>query len=296
MSRTLDNKDFETSKRKNFTACLVFSTGECFFGLGFGNEGVTVAEICFNTSMTGYQEILTDLSYAGQIVNFTFPHIGNTGTNVYDNEASSAVALGMICRNIPTKESNWQSDKSFQMWLQNNKIIGIANIDTRRIIRAIRLNGSQAVALAHSQSADLDIKKLQELASHAKDLNGVELSAGVTCLKSYFWNNKNTTTSDKRDGQSKNDSKYRIVAIDYGAKKTIFDKLSKEDHEVLVVPASTSFEEIISLGPAGIFLSNGPGDPLATFDIFGETIVKLVTQSKVPIFGICLGHQLLGLA
>ena len=296
MSRTQRDKNSEISSEINYTACLAFSTGECFFGLGFGSEGVKVGEICFNTSMTGYQEILTDLSYAGQIVNFTFPPIGNTGTNLFDSESKEPVALGMVCRNLPTEESSWRSDCSFQIWLENNGIIGIGQIDTRRITRLLRLSGAQSVAIMYSKSGQIDVKKLQKIAKESKSLIGVDLSMEVTCLESYSWNEQKISRPNTKIKMLNTSVNNRIVAIDYGAKQAIFNQLTSMDHEVLIVPADTPFADIIKLNPSGIFLSNGPGDPLATFHNFGKTIVDLVEKTKLPIFGICLGHQLLGLA
>ena len=296
MNRTPSENNSDISHDRNYTACLTFSTGECFFGLGFGSEGLKVGELCFNTSMTGYQEILTDLSYAGQIVNFTFPHIGNTGTNVFDNESEEPVALGMVCRNLPTEESSWRSDYSFPKWLEKNGIIGIGQIDTRRITRLLRLNGAQSVAIAYSKSGQIDIKKLQKIAKESKSLMGVDLSMEVTCLESYIWNKQKISKPNTKIKLLKKSFNNRIIAIDYGAKQTIFNHLASMEHEVLIVPADTPFTDIIKLNPSGIFLSNGPGDPLATFHNYGKTIVDLVKKSKLPIFGICLGHQLLGLA
>ena len=297
MSRAPSNNNSEISSKRNYTACLAFSTGECFFGYGFGSEGLKVGELCFNTSMTGYQEILTDLSYAGQIVNFTFPHIGNTGTNVFDSESKEPAALGMVCRNLPTKDSSWRSDCNFSEWLAKNGIIGIGQIDTRRVTRLLRLSGAQSVAISYSKSGQIDIKKLKRIAKEAKSLIGVDLSMNVTCLESYAWNEQkiskpNTTKSELL----KTSVNGRIIAVDYGAKQAIFRQLASMNHEVLIVPADTPFADIIKLNPNGVFLSNGPGDPLATFHNCGKTIIDLVTKSKLPIFGICLGHQLLGLA
>ena len=289
-------KNPEITHKINYTACLVFETGERFFGFGFGTEGIKFGEICFNTSMTGYQEILTDLSYAGQIINFTFPHIGNTGTNVQDNESKAAVALGMICRNLPTEESSWRSDNNFQNWLRQNKMIGIGNIDTRKVTRLIRSSGAQTVAICYSKLGYLDTKKLQNQSKKTKGLKGMELTADVTCLERYSWKNKKIFQSGLISSRSRRIFKSKIIAIDYGAKQAIFDRLSSETREVIIVPAETSFSEVMKLEPDGIFLSNGPGDPTATFKLFGHTIVAFLNRSKVPIFGICLGHQLLGLA
>ena len=296
MSRTPRDNDSEKSFKRYYTACLAFSTGECFFGLGFGSEGIKVGELCFNTSMTGYQEILTDLSYAGQIVNFTFPHIGNTGTNVFDSESKEPVVLGMVCRNLPTEESSWRSDCSFPKWLEKNGIIGIGQIDTRRITRLLRLSGAQSVAISYSKSGQIDIKKLQKIAKEAKSLIGLDPSMEVNCLENYSWNQHKESRPNTKTKLLKTAVNNKIIAIDYGAKEAIFNQLASMDHEVIIVPADTTFEDITKLNPSGIFLSNGPGDPLATFHNYGKTIVNLVAKSKLPIFGICLGHQLLGLA
>ena len=179
------------SKQDFYTGCIAFSDGQCIWGKGFGSEGTQVAEICFNTSMTGYQEILTDLSYSGQIINFTFPHIGNTGTNIYDNESDTVVALGMISRNIPTQESNWQADKSFNSWLKKNNVIGIGNVDTRKITRLIRSDGVQSVAISHSKSGFINSDELKKLAKSAAGLKGKELTADVTCAERVLWKKRN---------------------------------------------------------------------------------------------------------
>lgn len=302
MNNSLKLKNTEILDKKKLTACIAFSSGECLFGMGFGHEGTKVAELCFNTAMTGYQEILTDLSYAGQIVNFTFPYIGNTGTNTFDNESSSAVVKGMISRNLPTQGSSWRSENSFQAWLKKNKITGIAGVDTRKITRLIRANGAQIVAICFSKLGSIDVIKLQQLARAGASLKGMELTASVTCEANHTWTKNKTWTNDhilQFDSKKNSPNKSRlqkIVAIDYGAKHTIFDQLTNWKHQVFIVPANYSFEKIMELEPDGIFLSNGPGDPNATFEIFGKSIIKLIKKTKVPIFGICLGHQLLGIA
>ncbi len=288
-------KNQDNFKKKKFTACIVFPDGQILWGRGFGNEGTRVAELCFNTSMTGYQEILTDLSYAGQIINFTFPHIGNTGTNTEDNESNSAAALGMITRTVPTKASHWKADKNFDDWLKENQIVGIGNIDTRKITRLIRMSGVKVVAICHSQNGDINTKKLKNLLKSAKGLKGKELTAGVTCSECFTWENKKIMPAKQQQQKSK-EKKLKIVAIDFGAKRAIFNQLSHSTREVEVIPAYSSFETIIKLKADGIFLSNGPGDPQATFNLFGNVIKKLLLETKIPIFGICLGHQILGIA
>ena len=283
--------EFFTKNSK--TGCIVFPSGHYIWGEGFGSQGITVAEICFNTSMTGYQEILTDLSYTGQIVNFTFPHIGNTGTNLEDNESNSAVALGMLARHPPTNPSHWKAKFSFDAWLKKNKVIGLGNIDTRRVTRLIRSNGAQVVAICHSKSF-IDIDHLRKLVHDSAGLKGKELTASVTCSKSFIVE-KTRGRIQSKDKQTLRE-KVTIVAIDFGAKKALFDRLKGPNRKLIVVPAYSSFAEIIKTQPDGIFLSNGPGDPKATFDSFGKVIVKLLKQTEIPIFGICLGHQILGLA
>ena len=290
-----DKNDENDEKIQGCTACVVFPDGHCVWGNGFGNEGIHVAEICFNTSMTGYQEIMTDLSYAGQIVNFTFPHIGNTGTNKKDNESNSTVALGMLTRNMPTMTSHWQSDDTLENWLKKNKIIGIGNIDTRKITRIIRSNGAKQVAICHSKSGNFDVNKLKNLAKNSIGLEGRELTASVTCKKKFVWTNTSKYQTNKTN-KKKDEQKVKIIAIDFGAKWSIFDRLTNSNQSVQVMPANSSFDSILELKPDGIFLSNGPGDPFATFNIFGETILNLLKETDLPIFGICLGHQILGLA
>ena len=289
-------KNSEIIETKNYTGCIVFPDGNCLWGEGFGTEGTRVAELCFNTSMTGYQEILTDLSYAGQIVNFTFPHVGNTGTNNHDNESNNAAALGMITRNMPTKSSHWQANSNLSDWLKKNKITGIGNIDTRRITRFIRANGAKSVAICFASSGNIDVANLRVLAKQALGLEGKELTADVTCLKSFAWQGRKERLSNSFKESSVYPSKTKIVAIDFGAKWAIFDRLKHSNREIQVVPANSSFEHIIKLKPDGIFLSNGPGDPLATFNVCGKVIEKILDETDLPIFGICLGHQILGLA
>ncbi len=286
----------EDSKDKSQTACLVFPNGQVLWGTGFGYQGIQVAELCFNTAMTGYQEILTDLSYAGQIINFTFPHIGNTGTNQYDSESTKPAAIGMITRNMPTEPSHWQAKNNLDAWLEKNKIIGIGNVDTRKITRLVRSCGAQGVLIHHSKSEKPDITQLKNLAKGAVGLEGKELTRDVTSSNSYSWKQEKKLKFITQKNILKSTKKIKIAAIDFGAKTSIFKCLTNLNAKVEVVPAHSSFDQITSLNPDGIFLSNGPGDPLATFKLFGKLISKLLNDSDLPIFGICLGHQLLGLA
>ena len=290
------DKNKDHLKPKIYTACIVFPDGRHLWGAGFGAEGIQVAELCFNTSMTGYQEILTDLSYAGQIINFTFPHIGNTGINAEDNESNSAAAQGMITRNVPTTPSHWKADSNLEVWLRENRIIGIGNIDTRKITRFIRQNGAKNIAICHSSSGNINLERLKELAKNAESIEGKELTAGVTCLRSFTWQKTKKIPIEDQHRINTNSQKIKIVAIDYGAKTAIFNQMSQLNRLIEVVPAHSSFETITNLKPDGIFLSNGPGDPKATFNLFGSVVRKLLLETKLPIFGICLGHQILGIA
>ena len=292
----LDN-DKKSTSLNAYTGCVAFPDGQVFYGPGYGAEGINVAELCFNTSMTGYQEILTDLSYAGQIINFTFPHIGNTGTNIEDNESKMPVALGMISRNMPTNHSSWRSEEDFRVWLKNKSIIGVSGLDTRRITRIIRSKGAQNVAICHLKNKKINAKALVSLAKNAKGLLNTELTESVTCPESYKWYKNVPGFGIADHGTSKKKHyKYRVVAIDYGAKDNIFNCLTKLGCEIIIVPARASYDSILDLKPDGIFLSNGPGDPMATYKLSGNVISSILTKTNLPIFGICLGHQILGLA
>ncbi len=273
-------------------AALITADGAVFFGRGVGAEGETIGEICFNTSMTGYQEILTDPSYAGQIITFTFPHIGNVGCNEEDIEAQAPAARGLILRECITAPSNFRSNIDFDTWLKKNKLTGICGVDTRALTRAMRTNGVQNVMIVHGDISKLDVKKkLAELKS-APDMEGMELAKEVTRKKSAEWKE---TPWALGEGFGKNKGKGpHVVAIDYGAKCNILRLLAEHAH-VTVVPADTSAKEIFALKPEGVFLSNGPGDPAATGQ-YALPIIKELLEKQIPIFGICLGHQLLGLA
>ena len=281
-------------KKINPTGILVLEDGSFFQGFGFGFEGITTGEVCFNTSITGYQEIITDPSYAGQIINFTFPHIGNVGTNIEDNESNEIWTRGVIFNTDITTPSNYRSMKHLDAWLKKNKIIGIAGIDTRKLTNYIRDNGAPKGSMQFSKKGKHNIESLQKLNRNWPGLLGLDLASQVSCKKPYKWNSLKTWNKEKGYKKNKN-KKYKIVAIDYGIKKNILRCLTDLDCEIKIVPAKTSSNNILAENPDGIILSNGPGDPAATGKYAIPTIKKLI-NSNLPIFGICLGHQLLALA
>ena len=277
------------------TACLMFSDGNVFYGKGFGVEGIVTGELCFNTSMTGYQEIITDPSYAGQIIAFTFPHIGNTGINCEDHEHQRISAEGIIVKSIPTEPSNWRSIKSLDNWLREQNKIGIGQIDTRRLTQIIRKRGAQNIAISYNKLGIFDLPRLQEEAINFKGLLNEDLAKNVTTQKAFNWD-EDLWKGNKSSQSNLNNNKKNVIAIDYGAKNNILRCLVSVGCNVTVMPASTSAEEIFDLNPDGIFLSNGPGDPAATGKYAVPMIKTILDNSKIPIFGICLGHQLLAIA
>ena len=275
------------------TACLALADGTLFYGRGFGATGETVAELVFNTAMTGYQEIMTDPSYAGQVVTFTFPHIGNTGVNADDDETADPVAAGMVVKWDPTEPSNWRATGQLQDWLAKKGRIGIGGLDTRRLTRAIRQQGAPHVALAHDPAGHFDIGGLVAKARAWSGLVGLDLAKDVTCAQSYRWDETRWAWPDghgKRQGPG-----LRVVAIDYGAKRNILRCLASSGCEVTVLPATATAEDVLALNPEGVFLSNGPGDPAAT-GRYAVPMIKGVLDRDLPVFGICLGHQMLALA
>jgi carbamoyl-phosphate synthase small subunit len=275
------------------TACLALADGTVFYGLGFGATGQTVAELVFNTAMTGYQEIMTDPSYAGQIVTFTFPHIGNVGTTAEDDETADPVAAGMVVKWDPTEPSNWRATSDLHTWLASKGRIGIGGLDTRRLTRAIRQQGAPHAALAHDPDGDFDIAALVAKARAWVGLEGLDLAKDVTCAQSYRWDEMRWAWPQgytKRSGPG-----LRVVAIDYGAKRNILRCLASAGCEVTVLPASATAEDVLALNPEGVFLSNGPGDPAATGE-YAVPMIKGVLAKNLPVFGICLGHQMLALA
>ncbi|MEO6301477.1 MAG: glutamine-hydrolyzing carbamoyl-phosphate synthase small subunit [Paracoccaceae bacterium] len=275
------------------TACLALADGTVFYGHGFGASGTTAAELVFNTAMTGYQEIMTDPSYAGQIVTFTFPHIGNTGTTAEDDETADPFAAGIVVKWDPTEPSNWRATGDLTQWMLSKGRIGIGGIDTRRLTRAIRQQGAPHVTLAHDPAGNFDIGALVARARAWKGLVGLDLAKDVSCTQSYRWDEQKWAWPagyTKRQG-----SGLRVVAIDYGAKRNILRCLASAGCEVTVLPASATAEDVLALNPEGVFLSNGPGDPAATGS-YAVPMIQGVLARDLPLFGICLGHQMLALA
>ena len=276
------------------TGILVFEDGTSFSGSGIGYEGVAVGEVCFNTSITGYQEIITDPSYSDQIINFTFPHIGNVGTNPDDNEADKAWVKGVVFNSNVTEPSNYRSIKKLDNWLKKRKIVGIIGLDTRVITNYIRDKGAPKGTIQFSRKNKHDLKELLNKSKSWNGLLGLDLAKKVSCRNPYHWSSLKSW--DKKKGYTKNKrNKYKVVAIDYGIKKNILRCFSDINCGVTVVPADYSAKKIIKLNPNGVFLSNGPGDPAATGK-YAIPIIRELIANKIPIFGICLGHQLLSLA
>ncbi len=276
------------------TACLALADGTIFYGKGFGATGETQAELCFNTAMTGYQEIMTDPSYAGQIVTFTFPHIGNVGVNPEDDETADPVADGMVVKWDPTEPSNWRSAEDLSNWLAARGRIAIGGVDTRRLTRAIRQQGAPHVALAHDPDGDFDIEALVARARAFSGLEGLDLAKTVTCAQSYRWDEVRWAWPDGYVRQE--NARHKVVALDFGAKRNILRCLASAGCEVTVLPATATADEVLAHDPDGVFLSNGPGDPAATGVYAVPMIREILDRTNLPVFGICLGHQMLALA
>ena len=283
-----------TTPQDRPTACLVLADGTVFYGKGFGATGTAQAELCFNTAMTGYQEIMTDPSYAGQIVTFTFPHIGNTGITPEDDESADPVAAGMVVKWDPTTPSNWRATGELQSWLAARGRIGVGGIDTRRLTRAIRQQGAPHAALAHDPDGNFDLEALVASARDFAGLEGLDLAKDVTCAQSYTWNEQRWAWPEGYTPRATPGRK--VVAIDYGAKRNILRCLASAGCDVTVLPASATAAEVLSHNPEGVFLSNGPGDPAAT-GVYAVPMIKgILDKTDLPVFGICLGHQMLALA
>lgn len=258
----------------------MLADGKIFWGKGIGVEGQTGGEICFNTSMTGYQEIMTDPSYAGQIITFTFPHIGNVGTNDLDNESAKPFARGLILRTGITSPSNHRSEKHFNAWLKDNNLTGICGIDTRALTQHLRAHGAQNGIIAFPTNQKFDVGDLSAQARNWPCMAGLDMAKIVSTPETYPWD---TGTGN------------HVVVIDYGVKRNILRCLAAQGFKLTVVPCTTSGEDILALNPDGIFLSNGPGDPAAT-GVYAVPVIQKLLKSGLPLFGICLGHQLLALA
>ena len=300
---------------------IVFADGRTIWGRGFGAEGSEVGELCFNTAMTGYQEVMTDPSYARQIIAFTFPHIGNVGANEEDVEAGEAHALGCLVREAVTSPSNFRSSQDFPSWMAATGRIGISGVDTRALTRLVRREGPPTIAIAHSAKGEFDLEALQRSAAEWPGLEGMDLakevsrdqleawSGGKWVLGQGYEESRSPSPGTSEAGTANGDTHRpqrsaervgpvhapHVVAIDYGAKRNIFRNLVEAGARVTIVPAGASFDEIMAHEPDGFFLSNGPGDPAATGEYAVPLIQKLL-ETRKPLFGICLGHQLLALA
>ena len=281
-------------KKINPTGILVLEDGSFFQGFGFGFEGITTGEVCFNTSITGYQEIITDPSYAGQIINFTFPHIGNVGTNIEDNESDKIWTRGVIFNSEISNPSNYRALKHLDNWLKKNKIVGITGLDTRSLTNFIRDKGAPKGTISFSKKGKFNINKLTNLSIKWSGLKNLDLAEKVTTKKNYKWAGFKTWKKESRFLKNKIKS-FKVVAIDYGIKKNILRYFSDFKCEVNIVSCKTSAIKILKMKPDGIFLSNGPGDPAATGK-YAIGIIKKLIKEEIPIFGICLGHQILALA
>jgi len=274
-------------------AALVLADGTVFWGRGLGATGTAVGEVCFNTSITGYQEIITDPSYAGQIITFTFPHIGNVGTNSEDIESTTPAARGVILRADITEPSNWRAAQHLDPWLRAHGLVGLCGIDTRALTRRIRDLGAPNGALCHQHEGLPDGEALRQEAAAWPGLEGSDLALEVTCRQTYGWDETRWALGQ---GYGRLEApRCHVVAVDYGAKRNILRSLASLGCRVTVVPATASAEEILSHQPDGVFLSNGPGDPAAT-GVYAVPAIRALIERELPIFGICLGHQILALA
>jgi carbamoyl-phosphate synthase small subunit len=305
---------------KGATGVVVFSDGRVVWGRGFGAEGEAVGELCFNTAMTGYQEVMTDPSYAKQVIAFTFPHIGNVGANDEDVEAAEAHALGCLVREPVTEPSNFRANQGFADWMRRWGRIGIAGVDTRALTRLVREEGPPTVAVAHSADGEFDVERLRQLAADWPGLEGMDLAKEVSRLQVERWSGGKwrwgegydveerpstslrtnevapaTSVRPERSAERVVEGRPHVVAVDYGSKRNIFRNLVEAGARVTVVPASATFEEIMAHDPDGFFLSNGPGDPAATGE-YAVPVIRQMLETKKPLFGICLGHQMRALA
>ncbi|OCL24748.1 carbamoyl phosphate synthase small subunit [Gilliamella sp. wkB72] len=277
-------------------ALLILQDGSQFIGKSIGADGETVGEVVFNTSMTGYQEILTDPSYCEQLVTLTYPHIGNVGTNNADAESNQVYAKGLIIRDLPLLASNYRNELDLSSYLKQHNVIAIADIDTRRLTRILREKGAQHGVIITANDRETLLEKAdtaKQMAIDFKGLSGLDLAQKVTCTKSYLWT-QGVWTREQEQPAAKNALPYHVVAYDFGVKRNILRMLVERGCKLTIVPAKTSAQEVLALNPDGIFLSNGPGDPAPC--TYAIDAIKQFLATDIPIFGICLGHQLLALA
>ncbi len=282
-------------------AILVLEDGNVFRGISIGHEGTSVGEVVFNTALTGYQEILTDPSYASQMITLTYPHIGSTGVNTEDEESSQIFATGLIVKDVPTLHSNWRAEQSLPDYLKAKKVVAIADIDTRRLTRILREKGAQRgciIAGFNADTSDQDLDALIEKATAESvafpGLKGADLAKVVTTDKTYTWDEGSWDLDPTKSAPINKNAKYKVVAYDFGIKKNILRMLVDRDCSITVVPAQTPAEDVLAMNPDGVFLSNGPGDPEPCD--YAIRAIQSILEQKIPTFGICLGHQLLGLA
>ncbi len=275
------------------TGALILADGTVFWGRGFGAETACVGEVCFNTSITGYQEILTDPSYAGQIITFTFPHIGNVGANPEDIETLTPAARGLIVRADVTEPANWRSTQNLRAWLVSHNLPGLAGVDTRRLTRRIRDAGAPNGVIVHAPDGKIDVAAMVAKAKAWPGLEGMDLAKDVSTRQTYQWNE--TPWALGQGYGTMGAEKFRVVAIDYGAKRNILRNLAAAGCAVTVVPADATTADVLRHKPDGVFLANGPGDPAATGQ-YAVPVIQDLMKTGLPIFGICLGHQMLGLA
>ena len=287
-------------KPEGVTGVVVFADGRTIWGQGFGVEGEAVGELCFNTAMTGYQEVMTDPSYAKQVIAFTFPHIGNVGANDEDVEAGEAHALGCLVREVVTEPSNYRANQGFADWMARLGRIGISGVDTRALTKLVRTEGPPTIAVAHRVDGQFDVDALQKLAADWPGLEGMDLAKDVSRRQVERWSGGKWRWGHGYEVEAplpgrEGDIRPHVVAVDYGNKRNIFRLLVEAGARVTVVPAQASFDEIMAHEPDGFFLSNGPGDPAATGE-YAVPVIRQMLETKKPLFGICLGHQMLALA
>ena len=293
--KTISDHNFDAlcANRDSPTALLILEDGTVFSGFGFGAATTNVGEVCFNTSMTGYQEIITDPSYAGQIITFTFPHIGNVGTNSKDLETTTPAALGIVVRQPVTNPASWRAESSLDNWLLTHNLPGISGIDTRALTRRIRDLGAPRGALCHAPNGKIDAGALCEMAKSWLGLKNMDLAKSVSLPCTTSWDEGSWLCDNS--AHQVTPAKFNVVAMDFGCKHNILRCLKDAGCAVTVVPADTSADSIMARRPDGVFLSNGPGDPAATASYAGAEIAKLIANN-MPVFGICIGHQLMALA